>query len=258
MKKETIVAIAAAFAGFCACAAPAERELRILSYNIYHCEGADKTIDISRTAAAIKRTAPDFAGLQEVDRATSRSKRLDQAAELARQLGMHATFAKAIPNRGGEYGVALLSKEKPLSVERIPLPGKNEKRVLLLCEFPDYWVCTTHLALQEENRLKAVAIIREAVEKRAASKPVFLTGDWNAKPDSKPLAAMSEFMTILSPQKCRTLHVFKKHPPDSEFCIDYIAVDTAHAAAFAVKEAFVVPDATTSDHFPVAVALKVE
>lgn len=232
-----------------------ENEIRLISYNIFHCEGADKKLDIRRTASAIARENPDFAALQEVDCRTERSKGLDLAGELGTVLDMHATFAKAIPFAGGEYGVALLSKEKPLSVRRIPLPGK-EPRVLLLCEFSGCWVGNAHLDLDPAARLKAVDVIRDAIAGPAKGKPVFLAGDWNAEPASEPLTAMRKFMKILSNEKCRTYTGFKNHPPESEYCIDYIAVDSAHADRFRATEADVIADNVTSDHNPVTVTVK--
>ena len=244
--------------------APRPRGLRLMSYNVLHCEGADKKIDIARTAEVIKREKPRFVGLQELDsKAATRSGGVDQPAELCRLTGMYATFARAIPFQGGGYGVAVLSREKPISVFRTPLPGK-EPRVLLLCEFEDCWFGTTHLSLQETNRLASVEIIRKAVAERSAAKPVYLTGDWNARPDSKVLDEMRSFMTILSATTGRTYHGFKWSTgpdgktgaaPAGEFCIDYIAVDSASARKLVVRESHVVPDTTTSDHSPVVATI---
>ena len=245
---------AAAVAGCCGEWSVANRGIRLASYNIFHCQGADKKIDFARTAAALGQGCPDFVGLQEVDSVTKRSNRLDQAAEMGKILGMHATYAKTFAFQGGGYGIAILSREKPLSVERIPLPGK-EPRVLLLCEFKDCWFGNTHLALQTANQLKSVEIIRKVVAERSATKPVFLVGDWNEEPTSKTLAAIRGFLTILSNEKSRTHHGFKPFKPDSEYCIDYIAVDSTHAGNFAVRDAHVAPDFTTSDHCPVFVTV---
>ena len=226
-------------------------DMKLMSFNVLHCAGADGKVNIARTAEAIKREAPRFAGLQELDfKAAKRSGGVDQPAELGRLTGMHATFAQALPYQGGGYGVAVLSREKPLSVFKTPLPGA-EPRVLLLCEFKDCWFGTTHLSLQETNRLAAVEIIRKAVAERSAAKPVYLTGDWNATPDSKVLAAMNSFMTVLSTTKERTFHDFKQHDPSSVVCIDYIAVDSVSARKTVVRDSHVVPDVTTSDHSPV-------
>ncbi len=229
--------------------------LKIMSFNVRHCEGMDGKIDVARTAARIRAENPDFACLQEIDRRTARVDGVDQPRELGRLTGLHATFAKAIPYRGGEYGLLMLSREKPLAVERIPLPGK-EPRVLLVCEFADVVVATSHLSVDSDtDRAASVPLIRSAFAKYG--KPVFFTGDWNAMPDSDVLTSLGEFMTVKSETKCQTFHGRPLNGPDgrpldmSTFCIDYIACDRAHAAAFTVTDAHVVEDRVTSDHAPI-------
>jgi endonuclease/exonuclease/phosphatase family metal-dependent hydrolase len=255
-----IFAAALALAAFCGCGyngfiADDGVEMRIMSYNVHHCEGGDKRVDYERVAGVIKRENPDFVGLQELDCKAQRTAGVDQAKKLEELTGMYATYAKAIPLQGGSYGVALLSCEKPLSVIRKPLPGK-EPRVLLLCEFADRWVGTTHLALQEENRVKAAQIIRSVIAENKGKKPVFMTGDWNAKPASETLAEFRKSMKILSAEKGRTYFGFKTHAPESECCIDYIAVDKRSAKKFSVRETYVVSDIVTSDHCPVVAVVE--
>lgn len=229
-------------------------EIRLMSYNILHGKGADGKVDIHRTAAAINREQPDFVGLQEVDCRVSRSGRIDEPAELARLTGLHPTFASAFPYKGGEYGRAILSREKPLSVERVQLDGKHPG-VLLLCEFPDFWFGTMHLDLAETNRLRQVGIVRDVVALKSRDKPVFLTGDWNATPKSKTLGAMRKFMTVLSTESRRTFHGFKGDRIAKNYCIDYIAVDKTHAEAVAVRETHVTEEPVASDHNPVVAVL---
>lgn len=254
---KTIALTALALAAGCRCGESCSRsEIRLMSYNVHHCEGADGKIDYGRIADNILRERPDFAGLQELDRMAERSGKMDQPAELGRLTGMHATYAKAIPLQGGSYGVALLSREKPLSVVRVPLPGK-EPRVLLLCEFEDCWAGTTHLSLQSENRLKSAKIIRDVLNSKTSGKPVFLTGDWNAKPGSDELSEFRGYLRILSPEKSITYHGFKKPAPGSEYCIDYIAVDSCSASRFSVRDASVGDDMISSDHNPVVVSVEV-
>ena len=230
-------------------------KVRLVSYNIHHCRGMDNKVSVARTAAAIMREKPDFAGLQEVDRNVDRSGFADQPKELARLTGMHATFAKAIPlGERGEYGVAVLSREKPLSVRRTPLPGP-EPRVLLLCEFADCWFGSTHLdsgilagGSERCTELSAL-IIRREVAKCAAEKPVFLAGDWNSAPGTKAHRSMCSFMRVVSDETKPTNGNLKR-------VIDYIAVDSAHARKFKVLEANVTIDTIASDHKPVSVSLE--
>ena len=228
---------------------------RIMSFNTHHGETMDKVIDLRKAGEVVNAERPRFAGLQEVDRRTSRIGRQDACDVLAKMTGMHATFAKAISLGGGEYGNALLSREEPLAVRRIPLPGK-EPRVLLLCEFADCWVGVTHLAVDsEEARLGSISAIRAAVSD-CGSKPVFLMGDWNASPTSKVLAGLREFLTVLSDESGATFHGGRSEPEaldDPDGCIDYIAVDSAHCGDYAVRARRTVRDLRTSDHLPIVV-----
>ena len=250
-----MLAVACCAAGATWANPTAKAGLKVMSFNVCHCEGMDGKIDVARTAARIRAEDPDFACLQEIDRRTARVDGVDQPSELARLTGLHATFAKAIPFRGGEYGILILSREKPCAVERIPLPGR-EPRVLLVCEFANVVVATSHLSVDADaERAASVPPIRSAFAKYA--KPVFFTGDWNATPESDVLAALGEFLAVRSETKCQTFHGRALNGPDgrpldmSTFCIDYIACDRAHAAAFKVTDAHVVEDRETSDHAPI-------
>lgn len=258
MKMVRLVVVAAV--AFCALSARAA-EMKLMSFNVCHCSGMDGKIDIARTAARIRAEDPDFACLQELDWYTARSGVVDQPAELARLTGLHATFAKAIFFQGGQYGVMMLSREKPANVVQVPLPGR-EPRVLLLCEFADCVVGTTHLSVAAESkRVESIELVRKAIAPFAGRKPVFLTGDWNSTPQSSVLKGFGEFLTVVSKTDGQTFHGRRLDGPDgapldmSKYCIDYIACDAAHAGSFGVVGAYVVEDRITSDHAPIVVTL---
>ena len=229
----------------------------IVSYNIRHGLDMRGTIELRAAGWIAFWENPRFAGFQEVDQKTSRVGGADTCAVLAQTLGMHATFAKAISFGGGDYGNALLSREEPLAVRRIPLPGA-EPRVLLLCEFDDCWVGVTHLAVDsDEARIASVAILRDAVA-ACAPKPVFLMGDWNATPDSPVLRELRSFLTILSDETTATHHgadFDPAHKHNPAHCIDYIAVDSAHRDLFALRGRRVIEQRTASDHAPQVVEI---
>lgn len=257
IKMVVAVTIAAVVSG--CVTAPEQRggAFRMMSYNIRHGWGMDGRTDVSRAGEVLARESPRFVGVQEVDQCTQRVKGTNTCEVLARLTGMHATFAKAIDHAGGEYGNAVLSRETPRSVRRIPLPGK-EPRVLLLCEFDDCWFGTTHLDVADErSRLGSIEIIRKTVA-ACGEKPVFLTGDWNSHPDSSVLAGLKEFLTIISDEGQATFHGGAPTGFESQNrnrCIDYVATDTAHSGAFRVLDRRVIPDRVTSDHAPILVDL---
>ena len=169
MNRLVVVAVAA----LCALSSGAT-EMKLMSFNVCHCSGMDGKIDIARTAARIRAEDPDFACLQELDWYTARSGVVDQPAELARLTGLHATFAREIFFQGGQFGVAVLSREKPKDVVQIPLPG-GTPRVLLLCTFADCIVGTFHPAALAEPGTDV--LIRKALDSAVDGKPVFLNGE---------------------------------------------------------------------------------
>lgn len=229
-------------------------EITVASFNTSHCRGRDKVTDYGRVASAIRKISPDFIGLQEMDVGMSRSAGVDQAEKLAKLTGLHATFARAIDCQGGEYGNAVLSREAPMSVRRIPLPGP-EPRVLILCEFTNCWFGTTHLdsgIVDGDNvpsNVRSASIISNSVMECAKSKPVFLTGDWNAEPSYPAVTAMTNFMTIVSDTRLPT-------NSRRDRCIDFIMVDNAHAKDFLVRSATTLPDPAVLGHTPVVVSLE--
>ena len=87
---------------------------------------------------------------------------------------------------------------------------------------------------------------------------MFVAGDWNSLPDSSVLAGLSRFLHVLSPTDGRTYHGRPANGPSgttTDFCIDYIAVDSAHALHFTVVDRGVVADRVSSDHAPIFVTL---
>lgn len=229
--------------------AAAQQTLRLMTYNVRHATGLDNLTDYARTAGVIRAARPDVAALQEVDSCTQRSGGKYTAGELAERLGMHATFAAAIPYDGGSYGVALLSKRAPLGVKRLPLPGREEARTLLIAEFDDYVVAATHLSLTEADRLASLKIIER--EAAAAHKPFILAGDLNAQPDDAFMKQLKSRFKLLSNAKQPTYPADK--PTET---LDYIALYRPSAPVHRVERAFVPQAAVESDHRPVVADLR--
>ncbi len=224
--------------------------ITILTYNIRHGARMDDTINLERQAAIINACDADVVGLQEVDSMTNRSGMIDEAALLAQKNNMVGTFGQAIDYDGGKYGVAILSKEKPLNVKNIPLPGA-EPRTLLVCEFGQFVFACTHLDLEEENRLASVDIIVN--EAKQWDKQFFLCGDWNDDPDTQLLERMKESFTILSNTNDEdtlypTYLSFPANEPDR--CLDYVA---GFGQNVVKRSSEVLNESEASDHRPVLV-----
>ena len=228
--------------------------LRIMTYNIRHGAGMDNVVDLDRQAAVIRDATPDIVGLQEVDSCVKRSGYIPEAAILGEKTDLYATFGPAIPLTGGKYGVAILSKEQPLSVRNIPLPGA-EKRTLLVCEFVEYVFACTHLDLEEENRLTSLSIILE--EAARWDKPFFICGDWNDTPTSTLIRNVKKsFVIINNITSSSANYTFPAGNPTS--IIDYIAsYGTGSNRVFtSIVKRQVINEPEASDHRPVLVEIR--
>ena len=103
-------------------------KVKILSYNIRNARGTDDVTDYDRVAGVINRVAPNCVAVQELDSATMRSNGEIVLDEIARRTKMYAVFNASIEYDGGKYGIGILTKEKPIKKEAIPLPGREEER----------------------------------------------------------------------------------------------------------------------------------
>ncbi|MFA5650225.1 MAG: endonuclease/exonuclease/phosphatase family protein [Proteiniphilum sp.] len=223
---------------------PQEKDAhRIMSYNIHHGRGMDDIVDIERIGKVIIDIHPEVVGLQEVDSVVNRSGNIDIIQMLSEQTGMHATFGYSILHDGGKYGNGMLTREKPVAVKKIALPGASEARTALIVELERYVVVNTHLSLNGEERLESVKIITDAA--KAYDKPVFLIGDLNATPESAPMEFLKKGWQILS----------DPHQPTSPSVnprrtIDYILGYTANEHNYTIQQAEVIDEPVASDHRP--------
>ncbi len=230
--------------------------LRIVSYNVHNCIGTDGKRRYERIVDVIDRSAPDVIALQELDSMTIRHRR-DVLGELSRRTGLHATYAPAIRIGNGRYGIGLLSREVPLTVRRIPLPGAEERRMLLVAEFERYVVLCTHFSLTEADRMASAGIILDAV--RGIDKPLFLAGDMNDTPGSP----MQRLLTEGPFDPARTTGIPGRFtilnnpdlPTYKSVCIDFI-YGFDNGALWEVVDRGVIPEPVASDHHPVWVDVR--
>ncbi len=228
-----------------------ENTHRLMSYNIHHGEGMDGKIDIERIGKLIIDINPEVVGLQEVDSVVVRSGNIDILQLLSEQTGMYATFGYSILHDGGKYGNGVLTREKPIAVKKIALPGAKEARTALIVELDKYVVVNTHLSLTNEERLESVKIITDAVE--IYDKPVFLMGDLNATPDSEPITFLQDKWQILSNPKQPT-----SPSVNPRSTIDYILGYTAKGQTYAKYRAHVIDEQVASDHRPLFVDIRLK
>ena len=245
MKKNLLFIFAALFIF----SAQAQNTLKLMSYNIKNANGMDNVCNFQRIANVINNTSPDVVAIQEVDSMTNRSGQKYVLGEIAERTQMHGYFAPAIDYDGGKYGIGLLTKQLPLRLQSLPLPGREEARTLILAEFTDYIYCCTHMSLTEEDRMKSLELVKAFTS--SSTKPLFLAGDMNAEPESGFIKELQKDFQILSNPKQHTFPA-----PDPKETIDYIATLKQNAKGFAVISAKVINEPMASDHRPILVELR--
>lgn len=178
-------------------------ELKIMSYNVLHCENyITKQIDFDAFAKVIRESGADIIGLNEIRGKGIIPGYTAQAKALAERLGYHFYFARAIFVRGtSPYGNALLSRYPIKSAQTIMIPdpetrkGKHnyETRCILKAEIDvpcGLNVLVTHFGLNPEEQINAVRTVCDNLP----SERCVLMGDFNATPDNAVLMPVKERM----------------------------------------------------------------
>ncbi|MCS2965151.1 hypothetical protein NXW94_02090 [Bacteroides ovatus] len=155
----------------------AEGDLRIGNYFLTYCKGTDGVIDYDRTGRIIAKMNADIVCLQGLDKETERSEGIDQLNVLAQKANMHDYFAKAIDYKGGEFGVGILTKEEPVSVDRYQMAGKSEMRAAMVVEYEKFVVASTNFDTDMAKRIEALQTLETKLS--AYNKPAFLLGYFN-------------------------------------------------------------------------------
>jgi endonuclease/exonuclease/phosphatase family metal-dependent hydrolase len=187
--------------------APADSTATIVSFNIRAGTDLERRPSLDRVAALLDALGADVVLLQEVDRGTHRSGGVDQLAELRRLTGLEGVFGRAIDFDGGEYGIAILSRWRILDSAVVPLtvdlpPGladaRHEPRVVLHVLLDSPWgplpVLNTHLSHQAwgtYRRQELVGLLGELQRRTGRAGMVIVGGDFNARPDSDEIAAVT-------------------------------------------------------------------
>jgi endonuclease/exonuclease/phosphatase family metal-dependent hydrolase len=170
--------------------------LRIVTYNVHSCMGLDGRLSTRRIAEVLLQCDADVIALQELDARRPRSRMDEQAAELAKLLGMDVHFHPSLTVATEAYGDAILSKLPMRLVRAAALPAcpilgrRSEPRGALWVEV-EYngarlQVFNTHLGLGKMERRHQVQALMgsEWLGDPRVDSPVILCGDFNAGPKS--------------------------------------------------------------------------
>jgi endonuclease/exonuclease/phosphatase family metal-dependent hydrolase len=186
---------------FAACAraprSPVPREIRVLVYNIHAGKDASGADNLERVARIVRETGADMVLLQEVDRGTGRSGKVDQPGVLARRTGFAVAFGKTLDYDGGEYGIAILSRWPIANDTLMRLPveppqrrsggsyePRGAQRIVAHAPNGDVAAVNTHLDASREDYYRRQEIRPVLALAAGATLPLLVGGDFNSTPES--------------------------------------------------------------------------
>lgn len=208
---------------------------RLVTYNVGVFSKYDENGCYQMIADMMTEAGADVIGISELDSCTVRTKRIFQLKKFSELMGKDWSyrFSRAMAYQGGAYGDGIASREKPLRAFAAPLPQGDgaEPRVMVVMEFEDYVFATTHLDhVSDRAQLGQVDEINKVIGREFADseKPVFLGGDFNARPDSQTILKLQEGWTILTPHGAGD---FTHSSDNPNKCIDYIMLWKGNGAS---------------------------
>lgn len=234
----------------------AQSEAIMMTYNIKG--GSMDEMKAANIAKIINSIHPDVVAVQEVNMRPFIFQH-DYLKEIADATGMDYEF---LPTVGKTYGIGLLFRTKPLSLqtEIIPFSDKNkdkEDRGMIIAEFSDYYFIGTHYSLNADDRDTATDFILRFTDE--APKTVFVAGDFNAKPTYRAMVTFKNYGFQILNNTAE--YTFPSDAPES--CIDMIISysDFPEAVKYKVTESGIAGNSgvdltKTSDHLPVYIKLK--
>lgn len=182
--------------------------IRVLVFNIHAGKDARGVDNLERVALVVRETKADIVLLQEVDKFTTRSGKVDQLAALTRLTGYKAAFGKTLDYQGGDYGIAILSRWSIISDTLIRLPvnppqaragGSYEPRgalrVSIAAPGGAIHVVNTHMDAAATDSFRRQEIPHVLAAGAAMKKPgalVLIGGDLNSEPRSDILGMVRD------------------------------------------------------------------
>lgn len=198
----------------------------------------------------IQEVAPDVVGLIEVDSGSYRSKRLNQAEQLARELGHYHSYRMKYREEGG-FGLGrflpVLNKQANafLTHDVIRRETFHEfsggfKRLVIELELDSARLFLVHLALGFRARHAQLQELHELIGR--SNKPCIVAGDFNSLLGPRELSLFLK-ATGLASANAENLPTYPSWRPQRE--LDFICFSPQ-----LTLRRFSAPPVTLSDHLP--------
>jgi endonuclease/exonuclease/phosphatase family metal-dependent hydrolase len=157
--------------------------VKVASYNIHKCRGADGVRRPDRIIGVIRELGASIIALQEVDRRFGRGRGVLDPTAIERETGMQLLVQSDASQSHGWHGNALLVRGDPISYRRLrlKLPGR-EPRGAIVAELDlgegEFRVIAAHLGLFRLSRVDQVSAILTAF-RDLPPMPTIVLGDLN-------------------------------------------------------------------------------
>ena len=227
-----------------------------MTYNIRHGLTTKNQSNLSRVSELIRVNKVDIVALQEIDSATVRSLGRNQTKFLAKETKMKAVFAKAVAEKQGSYGLAILSRYPIIASQIVQLPSPEEgaSRVLLCAyvELPTgktVRFCTTKLDPHSAQNRTAQAAIITALLKESIQ-PVVWAGDFHSHTDDPIIQKMARYWQYAG------LNINQITFPELASRFDYILTRPNNEMTQLTYR--VIKENRTSDHYPVIASFRLK
>ena len=215
----------------------------------------DGQFDLKRTASVLTALNPDVVLLQEVDCRRPQTRMRHQPAFLAKTLNMDFAYGAVKHYRPGSYGNAILSRYPIVNYMNHILPGEDQRCCLeaeIEAPLSNVTVFNLHLGLKAAERYRHLQdIILPRVT--AASSPVLLGGDFNARPESSEIGLVKNCLRdSFQANSGECIYTFPSDQPRAR--IDYIFLNNC----WELSHCKIIPDTPASDHLPLVCKVTIQ
>ena len=161
--------------------------IKIVTFNIAHGKGLDRTIDVERQANLVNTLKPDIVFLQEIDMYTKRAGERNQIREFSKKVYLpYCSMESNITLEDGYYGDGIISRF-PISFSvtyLMPLTDLNhEQRGILYNRISlgtaKINLFSVHLSTYEDERILACKELNRIISKIDKNEIIIIGGDFN-------------------------------------------------------------------------------
>lgn len=236
--------------------------MKFLLYNIRYAAGTGASFNLPVPGAGylrdnktnlysitefIKSHGPDVVGLVEVDTGSIRTRMVNQAEAIARQLGHYSTYQCKYGENSFNNRLPIIRKQANAFLaaprvhgERFHYFDTGIKRLIIELELEDVAIFLVHLSLKYRHRHWQLRHLHDLV--KASNKPVIVAGDFNTFWGEHEMYLFMQAAGLQSANTDRQPS-YPSHAPRKE--LDFILY--GHGLR---PTAFEIPQVRYSDHLP--------